>query len=76
MSFLKAIFWLVLIGLVTSPVLAGYLGGGFGSISGGGSGNPRSVAVPGPVAGVGIPALVVVGGYVWLSRRKQRAKGR
>ena len=65
MSFPRAIFWFALLGLVTSPVLAGYLGG-LGPISGpgDGSGNAASIAVPGPVAGAGIPALVIVGGYI------------
>jgi hypothetical protein len=35
----------------------------------GGSNGSQSLAVPGPVAGVGLPILVVAGGYVWLRRR-------
>jgi len=33
---------------------------------------PTSVAAPGPVAGVGLPAIALVGGYLWLVRRKKR----
>jgi LPXTG-motif cell wall-anchored protein len=29
-----------------------------------------SVAVPGPIAGAGIPALMALGGFVWARRRK------
>ncbi len=48
----------------------GYGGGGGGGGNGGGGGT--SYGVPGPLAGVGLPALAVFGGYVWL--RKRRAK--
>jgi len=32
----------------------------------------KSVAVPGPVAGAGLPAIALVGGYIWLVRRRRR----
>jgi hypothetical protein len=40
----------------------------------GGSNGSQSLAVPGPVAGVGLPILVVAGGYVWVRRRIRRGK--
>lgn len=39
-------------------------------------GHAASIAVPGSVAGAGMPALVIVGGYIWLAGRKQRSKDR
>jgi uncharacterized membrane protein len=33
-----------------------------------------TVGVPGPVAGVGLPAIVLVGGAAWLIRRIRRGK--
>ena len=35
----------------------------------GGSGASRSA--PGPVIGVGVPALIALGGYVWYRRRRR-----
>jgi hypothetical protein len=35
-----------------------------------------SHSAPGPVLGVGLPALAVYGGYVWYRRRQRRAAGR
>ena len=40
----------------------------------GGSHGSNNLAVPGPVAGAGLPILVVAGGYVWLRRRIRRRK--
>jgi uncharacterized membrane protein len=34
----------------------------------------KNLAVPGPVAGVGLPILIVAGGFVWLRRRIRRGK--
>jgi len=34
----------------------------------------HSYGVPGPVAGVGIPALIMGGGYLWIVRRRKRAQ--
>ena len=34
----------------------------------------RTVGVPGPVAGASLPAVALVGGYVWLVRRKRQRK--
>jgi hypothetical protein len=31
------------------------------------------VGVPGPAAGVGLPFVAVVGGYIWLRRRRDKA---
>ena len=38
----------------------------------GGSGG--GYAVPGPVAGVGLPVLIAAGGYLWLRRRTRKDK--
>jgi LPXTG-motif cell wall-anchored protein len=38
-------------------------------IDNGGSGASRSA--PGPVIGVGVPALIALGGYVWYRRRRR-----
>lgn len=35
-------------------------------------GSQDSRAVPGPVAGVGVPALLAAGGLLWLVRRKRQ----
>lgn len=45
-------------------------GGGYGG--GGGGGGGTSYGVPGPLAGAGLPALAVFGGYVWLRNRRSR----
>lgn len=29
---------------------------------------------PGPIAGIGLPAVALVGGYLWYSRRSRRNK--
>lgn len=34
----------------------------------------RTVGVPGPVAGASLPAIALVGGYIWLVRRKRQRK--
>lgn len=39
-----------------------------------GPGGKKGISVPGPVAGVGLPVVVAVGGYLWLSRRKRQDK--
>jgi hypothetical protein len=35
-----------------------------------------SHSAPGPVLGVGLPALAVYGGYIWYRRRQRKADGR
>jgi hypothetical protein len=30
---------------------------------------PAAVAAPGPIAGVGLPALILIGGAYWVSRK-------
>jgi len=47
-------------------------GFGMGSlpVDKGGSGASRSA--PGPVIGVGVPALIAFGGYVWYRRRHRK----
>ena len=42
-----------------------------GSYTVGVSGN--TYAVPGPIAGAGLPALLALGGFVWSRRRKAAA---
>ena len=34
---------------------------------------PPTIAVPGPIAGAGLPALLALGGFVWVRRRKAAA---
>jgi hypothetical protein len=45
------------------------LGWGPGGSKGGGG-----YAVPGPVAGVGLPVLIAAGGYLWLRRKIRKDK--
>ena len=40
---------------------------------GNGGGGDTSRSAPGPVLGIGLPALAALGGYVWY-RRRQRGK--
>lgn len=35
---------------------------------------PKTRSASGPVAGVGLPVLLVAGGYIWLRRRKRFRK--
>ncbi|HWK64577.1 MAG TPA: hypothetical protein VNS34_06530 [Rhizobiaceae bacterium] len=43
-----------------------------------GSGNPgsppQSHSAPGPVVGVGLPAMIAVGGYMWFRYRSRQKK--
>ena len=39
-----------------------------------GAGDRTSHSAPGPVLGVGVPALLVVGGYVWYRRRSRERR--
>ena len=43
-----------------------------GDTPGLGFGQGGSKAVPGPIAGVGIPAVLAYGAYVWYRRRAKR----
>lgn len=54
----------------TSVRFSGGIPGNGGSNGGGNDGISRSA--PGPVLGLGLPALIVAGGYVFLRRRAQR----
>lgn len=36
---------------------------------------PKTRAVPGPVAGIGLPVAVIAGGYVWLRKRRRNRAG-
>lgn len=40
----------------------------------GGQGSGSSFAVPGPTAGVGVSAVVLAGGYLWLARRRAKSR--
>jgi hypothetical protein len=46
--------------------------------AGGPGGNPgapgQSRGAPGPIAGAGLPFLIVAGGYMWIKRRRNRAR--
>lgn len=42
---------------------------------GGNPGAPgQSRGAPGPIAGAGLPFLIVAGGYMWIKRRRNRAR--
>ncbi|MCO6049147.1 hypothetical protein NGM99_05010 [Mesorhizobium sp. RP14(2022)] len=60
--------------LAASPALAlgGWPGGPGGPGKGGPKGPPTSHAVPGPVAGLGIPVVLAAGSYAWFVRRRRR----
>ena len=51
---------------VSSYALGGWIPDGAGRVGGG------SHSAPGPVMGVGIPALVALGGYIWHQWRHRR----
>ena len=36
----------------------------------------RAIAVPGPVAGLGIPVLLAAGGYIWFVSRRRAKRDR
>ena len=57
--------------LATAP---GYAMASWFPGSGGNGGGPVSHSAPGPVLGVGLPALALVGGYVWLRRRSRERR--
>ena len=48
----------------------------FSASAGNGNGheNDGTVGAPGPVAGVGLTSVAVVGGYFWFIRRKRHGK--
>ncbi|KQZ87081.1 hypothetical protein ASD64_06425 [Mesorhizobium sp. Root157] len=46
-------------------------GGGSGGNNGGGQ---VSHSAPGPVIGLGIPAVVALGGYLWVRNRNRKSK--
>jgi hypothetical protein len=39
-----------------------------------GNGPPEFRGAPGPIAGVGLPVLLAAGAYVWVRRRRDRAR--
>jgi hypothetical protein len=80
-----------LVMLTMSPVFAGAFWGpprhsgsppvshpGPVSPPGGAVDNPSGnvVGAPGPIAGVGLPVLVVAGGYLWIRRRRSKRLGK
>lgn len=48
------------------------IGWGHGWGHGWGNGGGKSYVVPGPVAGVGLPAALLVGGYLWFRRNRRQ----
>ena len=73
MSTLRAVSFAALFCLVASPALADKpIDRGPTPGLGWGAGGSKTLGAPGPVAGVGLPAILVVGGYLWFVRRKQR----
>ena len=36
----------------------------------------KGVAVPGPIVGASVPAVTLIGGYIWMVRRKKQRKSR
>jgi hypothetical protein len=67
MALVRAFIYAALLVFAASPTLAQ-------RVPSPGTGTSR--IVPGPVAGVGLPALAVVGGYIWFVRRKRQAKAK
>jgi len=55
-----------------------YFHHGHGGDKGGGKGQsgPVSHSAPGPILGIGLPVVAVVGGYVWLRRRNRNNTGK
>lgn len=45
-------------------------GGVGGLFAGGGGGGGGSIGVPGPIAGAGLPFILVAGGYAWYRKRR------
>ncbi len=39
-----------------------------------GQGGSKAYAVPGSVAGVGLPVVIAAGGYLWIRRRRSQGK--
>jgi hypothetical protein len=70
MTGLRLLIYLLLftVAAVPATVLIAAKSSSAGVVSSG----SKNVAVPGPVAGAGLPAIAVVGGYIWLVRRKRR----
>jgi hypothetical protein len=76
LSAIRGIFAVGLLCLAVAPALAGKPEDrGPTPGLGWGEGGSKSFAVPSPVAGVGLPVLIGVGGYIWLIERKRRRKG-
>ncbi len=48
--------------------------GGHGSKGGSGGSPGRAVGAPGPIAGAGLPILLIAGGYVLVRRYRNRNK--
>lgn len=66
--------WWVLILTACSPVMPDTSAdrGLSTSVASSDSGGNTMLGAPGPVAGVGLPLMVVVGGVVWIMSRKGR----
>jgi hypothetical protein len=54
----------------------GHGGNNGGGNNGGGNngGGPVSHSAPGPVIGLGLPAVVALGGYLWVRNRNRKSK--
>ena len=77
MSVLRTLVCAALLSLAASPALAEQPSDrGPTPGLGWGPGGSTGFGAPGPVAGVGLPALVVAGGYVWFVWRKRRGKAK
>ena len=76
MSGLRAIFCVVLLIVAAAPALAAKPDdrGSTPGLGWGAGGSKKSLGAPGPVAGVGLPAVALVGGYLWFARRRQRGE--
>ena len=70
---LKAL--LIALGITLLGSLGLIVGGqAWGWGPGGNGGGPIMVGAPGPIAGVGLPVLAVVGGLMWVRSRRRRRK--
>lgn len=69
---LKALLIAIFITLFGSlGLIVGGQAWGWGQ-GGGNGGGPAMVGAPGPIAGVGLPVLAVVGGLMWVRNRRRR----
>lgn len=73
MKHVRSLIWAgALLSLATAPSFA--MGSWFPRGDHGGGKPPRTHSAPGPVIGLGLPALAAAGGYVWYLGRFRRRK--